>query len=189
MRTGLAPEFSRANLESASDLQGLCARLARILTARVRAATDLHMEIEWIVADLRNVGHDVQWWDAVIANWGGEKQDPYLWVTLQGVDTLDLSSNGPDDIAGAEVTVSFRPRLPRQGDFKCPLCWSRMEERDILLSVQGHGSFVAPGVRVHFECPGVPDLDATVGSASAERRRPVRVCTNCGAGLLLPLPA
>lgn len=188
MRTGLAPEFSRANFESASDLQGLCARLARVLTARVRAATDLHMEIEWIVADLRNVGHDVQWWDAVIANWDGQKQDPYLWVTLQGVDTLDLSSNGPDNIAAAEVTVSFRPRLPRQGDFKCPLCWSGMEEREIWLSVQGHGSFVAPGVRVHFECPGVPDLDATVGTASAERRRPVRVCSNCGAGLLLPLP-
>ncbi len=131
MRTGLAPEFSRASFESDSDPQGLCARLARALTGRVRAATDLHMEIESIVANLRSVGHDVQWWDAVIANWDGRKQGiPYLWVTLQGVDTLNLSSNGPDDIAGAEVTVSFPAAPTTSGRFQVSTTSTR---RSVLL--------------------------------------------------------
>ncbi len=176
----LDESFSRSNFLSATDLQGLCVRLSEVLTTRVRAATNLHMEIEWIVAELRKVGHNVQHWDGVIANWEA-KDDPYLWVSIDGVD-----ADEPLDTRTATIGVSFRPRLPQKIDFRCPLCWSDMQEREIRLSIQGHGSVSAPSVRVDFECPGLKELHGSVGVASEERRRGVRVCTSCGAGLLLP---
>jgi hypothetical protein len=76
--------------------------------------------------------------------------------------------------------------LPDEVAFKCPICWSDMEDREIHLSIQGHGAAAAPAVQVHFQCPGLPDVDGPVGIASVDRRRSVRVCTACGAGLLLP---
>jgi len=140
------------------------------------------MEIEWIVADLRRLGHNVKHWDGVIANWDGPKEDPYLWVWIEGIDIDE-----PDETGNAKVGVSFRPRLPDQIAFRCPLCWSEMQDREIRLTIQGHGSVVAPSVRVQFECPGLRNIDGAVGIASVERRRGVRVCTSCGAGLLLPM--
>ena len=172
--------FSRRSFETAADLQVLCAQLAEVLTDRLRAARNLHMEVEWIVADLRARGHDVSRWDEVIANWE-HPDDPYLWVCLEGVD-LDEPSTNPD----AKVSVSFRPRIPTKVAFRCPLCWSELVEREIHLNIQGHGSATAPGARVHFECPGLHGIDDTIGAASVERRRGVRVCVSCGAGLLLP---
>jgi hypothetical protein len=183
-QSALDISFSRSNFKSATDLQGLCERLAEILTTRVRAAKNLHMEIEWIVADLRNLGHNVKHWDGVIANWDGIiKDDPYLWVWIEGVDLYEPDEIGDD----AKVGVSFRPRVPDKIAFRCPLCWSEMQDRQIRLTIQGHGSVAAPSVEVHFECPGLKDIDGPVGIASMERRRGVRVCTSCGAGLLLPV--
>ena len=180
--TMLDTSFTRSNFESAPSQQAICARLSEVLTTRLRAAKNLHMEIEWIVADLRALGHEVKHWDGVIANWDGPKQDPYLWVWFDGID-LDEDAC---DSSNAKVGVSFRPRLPGEIEFRCPLCWSEMENREIRLTLQGHGSVAAPSVNVHFQCPGLKDLDGAVGIASEERRRGVRVCTSCGAGLLLP---
>lgn len=175
--------FARSRFESEPDRQALCARLAEVLTSRLRAAKNLHMEVEWIVADLRRLGHKVKHWDGVIANWDEPQDDPYLWISLEGADLYE-----PGESSEANVDVSFRPRLPNQVNFRCPLCWSEMEDREIRLTIQGHGSATAPGVRVHFECPGIRPINDTIGIASEERRRGVRVCTSCGAGLLLPQP-
>ena len=173
--------FSRSNFEAAADLHSLCTRLADVLTGRVRAAKNVHMELEWIVADLRALGHNVQRWDEVISEWEEPRKDRYLWIW---VDEVDIEAAGPSP--DAAVDVSFRPRLPDEIKFGCPLCSSKMEEREVWLRIQGHGSAVAPGVRVHFECPGLDGIDNVVGAASVERRRGVRVCRSCGTALLLP---
>jgi hypothetical protein len=180
--------FSRAAFEGATDLQSLCARLAEVLTARLRKAADAHMELEWMVADLRALGHNVKRWDQVIADWEGAP-DPYLWIVIAGV-SLDACDDDDDD-DGAEasapaVSVAFRPRIPSDIAFRCPVCASEMEAREIRLVVQGHGSAVAPGVRIDFECPGLLRVDDVIGAGSVQRRRGVQVCKACGAGLLLP---
>jgi len=153
-----------------------------VLTARMRAAKNRHMEIEWIVADLRKIGHNVKRWEGVIANWDDGREDPFLWVSIAPYDSVE-----DEPLDDASVGVSFRPRVPGVV-LNCPFCWSEMEDREIHLRIQGHGSVDAPAVSVHFECPGVRDLDGPIGIASVERRRNVRVCTACGAGLLLPPP-
>jgi hypothetical protein len=177
----LDASFSRSNFESGTDLQSLCARLSDVLTARVRAAKNVHMEVEWIVSDLRALGHNVSRWDEVISEWEEPRKDRYLWIWL---DEVDFDGEGPSP--DATVGVSFRPRLPNEIEFRCPLCSSQMEEREVWLKIQGHGSAVAPGARVHFECPGLDGIDDVIGAESVERRRGVRVCTSCGAALLLP---
>ena len=143
----LDPGFSRSNFQSAPDHQRLCQRLSAVLTERIQAAANRHMEIEWIVADLRTLGHNVQHWDGVIANWE-TLDDPYVWIWFDRDDT---------------VGVSFRPRLPEQARFNCPLCGSQMTGGEIRLSVRGHGSVSAPSVHVDFECPGLAELHGEVG--------------------------
>lgn len=180
-RTTLDPSFSRSNFESTSDLQLLCARLADVLTARVRTAKNVRMEVEWIVADLRALGHPVARWDEVISEWEQPRGDHYLWIRL---DEVDLDGDGPS--ADATVGVAFRPRLPSEIEFRCPLCASQMEQREVWLNIAGHGVTAAPGIRAQFECPGLDRVDEIVAQQSVERRRGVRVCTSCGTALLLP---
>lgn len=74
--------FARSKFEAEPDPQMLCAQLAEILTARIRAAKNLHMEIEWIVADLRKLGHKVQHWDGVIANWSEPNQRRPIYLDM-----------------------------------------------------------------------------------------------------------
>jgi hypothetical protein len=166
----LDADFSRAAFEATGDAQALCARLSELLSTRMRSAANRYMELEWIVADLRAIGHHVHHWDGVIANWDDRRQDPYLWIAVGGTDLDD---------PGPEVSVSWRPRLP-EAVVRCPLCWGELAASEIFLDVLGHGSATAPSMRVRFQCPGMPPFDEPVGARSFQRRQNVRHCTSCG---------
>ncbi|HEY2515900.1 MAG TPA: hypothetical protein VGI39_33750 [Polyangiaceae bacterium] len=173
----LDSRFARAHFVADGDAQERCQALAEVLTSRLVAATNVPQAIEWVLADLRALGHEVARWDEVISDaWAKPENDHYLWVVLEAASSDDDEAN--DAAPPRSVYVAFRPRL-RDLPRRCPQCFAEMTACDIRLRVQGHGSASAPALRVRFEAPGIPELDALVGPTSLEVARSGMLCPSC----------
>jgi hypothetical protein len=59
IETMLDVEFSRAKFVGDGDPQQRCRALSDVLTKRLKDAPNSHQAIEWIMADLRQLGHEV----------------------------------------------------------------------------------------------------------------------------------
>ena len=173
----LDARFARSLFVADGDAQERCRALAEVLTARLAAAVNVEQAIEWILADLRALGHAVVRWDEVISDaWAKPENEHYLWVVLE---TPARSDDEADEATPPRsVYVAFRPRL-RDLPRRCPQCFSEMTACDIRLRVQGHGSAAAPALRVRFEAPGISALDELVGARSLEVAREGMLCSSC----------
>lgn len=183
----LDADFSRSKFIEDGDPQQRCRALSATLTKRLEDATNSHQAVEWIIADLRGIGHEVTLWDSILSDaWTEPKHDQYLWVVLDSdADDREDDEDDPGDIRWTSAAVSFRPRL-RDLPKRCPQCFSALTECDIRLRIQGHGSAVAPALRVQFESPGIMPLDALVGAESLDVRRGGFCCGSCGSAWFPP---
>jgi hypothetical protein len=183
----LDAQFARARFIEDGDPQERCRLLAAALTPRLREASNSHQALEWILADLRELGHEVAQWDEIISDaWSSPQNDRYLWIVLdapEGDDEIDWGH--ADEVEWASAFVSFRPRL-RDLPRRCPQCFAELGPCDLRLRIQGHGSATAPALRVRFEAPGMTSVDAMVGSESLEVGRGGFSCESCGAAWFLP---
>jgi hypothetical protein len=71
------------------------------------------MELEWIVAELRALDHNVQRWDAVIAEWGEPRKDLFaetrLVVRILSNGSLVTSSAVPVSISSGRSRLHLLP--------------------------------------------------------------------------------
>lgn len=165
----LGAQFARARFIEDSDPQERCRLLAAALTKRLEDAANSHQCMEWIIADLRALEHEVTLWDQVLSDaWSKPQNDQYLWIVLDaGSGAHDNEREDSNDARWVSASVAFRPRL-RDLPRRCPQCFGEMAPRNIRLRIQGHGSAVAPALRVRFESPGLADVDALIGAQSLE---------------------
>lgn len=165
-----AHRFSTQRFLDAEDHASVSAALAIDIETRLRGATQPHVELEWVVSDLRRCGHNVAAHDGVITNWLDQTEDPYLWIVVGDLDRDDST-----------VYVAWRPRLPEctaQLGY-CLRCGHALKAQHMRLDIQGHGSVNAPSVHVRFDCPGLPSIDGPVGIASIARQLSIQVCGGC----------
>ena len=174
--------FSRQRFLDAEDHASVSAALAIDIETRLRGATQPHVALEWVVADLRRCGHNVAAYDGVIANWLDQTEDPYLWIVVGDLDrddNIDVDGNGA--VVAITVYVAWRPQLPeRKAQLGyCLRCGHGLTSQHMRLDIQGHGSVNAPSVHVRFDCPGLSSIDGPVGIASIARQLAVLVCGGC----------
>jgi hypothetical protein len=70
----LDPKYSRVSFDALADAEGLSRELAVALTERIRQASVARDEVWNIVAELRELGHDLSSWDEDDdwETWGGD---------------------------------------------------------------------------------------------------------------------
>lgn len=184
----LDDEFARTKFVADGDPQERCIALSSVLTERLRAAANSDQAVEWMMAELRRLGHLVTRWDEIVSDaWSEPQNDTYLWIALGAGDDASDSDADVGEARWDSAAVSFRPRL-RDLPKRCPQCFSTMSPCDIRLRVQGHGSASAPALRVRFESPGLAVLDVLVGPESLEACRGGFSCDACGAAWFPPMP-
>jgi hypothetical protein len=172
----LDSRFSRERFAAQDDPQELIGALSAALSGRLRGAEDPEQCIAWIIAELRELGHRLYSLDSD----PGEFQ---IWTddwTERGRNRRTIVRFDLAPRAARKVTVQVVP-VPQGGpELICPRCGGTMHGDRLGLDVRGHGSVIAPPVRVQIEIPGGETLGREVSAGWLTLQMPGFACSKCG---------